>query len=444
MSAIHPSTAGDPASALYSKLNWRLLPFLVTCYMFAYLDRVNVGFAKLQMQTDLGFSDAAYGVGAGIFFIGYVLFELPSNLMLPKVGARKTFSRILVLWGITSACMLFVRSVPAFYAMRFLLGIFEAGFAPGMIYYLSRWYGPARMARAIALVFVAGPLGGIVGGPVSAWLMTSLAGVGGLAGWQWMFLVEGLPCIVLGVLTLRVLSDRPADARWLTDHEKGLLERETAPTRHGTDSFRAVLKNPRIYVLALAYFSIIFPIYAISFWLPTLLKEQGVKDTIRLGWYTAIPYVAAAVCMYAAGRSSDRAGERRYHCAIPALGAALCMIAAVFADGSAMLTLLALTLGTACLWMAYTVFWAIPAQLVEGTAAAGGIALINTVGLSGGFWGPAVVGWTKAGTGSMHAGLLVMACAAALAAVLILKFKLTLRREQPVLPQRAFEQEVNT
>ncbi|TCF98460.1 MFS transporter [Paraburkholderia strydomiana] len=429
MSAIHPSAAGDPAAALYSKLNWRLLPFLVACYMFAYLDRVNVGFAKLQMQSDLGFSDAAYGVGAGIFFIGYVLFELPSNLMLPKVGARKTFSRILVLWGITSACMLFVRSVPAFYAMRFLLGVFEAGFAPGMIYYLSCWYGPARMARAIALVFVAGPLGGIVGGPVSAWLMTSLAGVGGLARLAMDVLVEGLPCIVLGLLTLRVISDRPADARWLDDGEKALLEGETAPTQHRADSFKAVLKSPRVYVLALAYFSVIFPIYAISFWLPTLLKEQGVTDTVRLGWYTAIPYVAAAVCMYLAGRSSDRFGERRYHCAIPALGAAVCLIATVFADGNLPLTLLALTLGTACLWMAYTVFWAIPSQLVEGTAAAGGIALINTVGLSGGFWGPAVVGWTKAGTGSMHAGLLVMACAAALAAILILKGKLTMKQQ---------------
>jgi sugar phosphate permease len=429
MSAIHPSAAGDPASALYSKLNWRLLPFLVTCYMFAYLDRVNVGFAKLQMQTDLGFSDAAYGVGAGIFFIGYVLFELPSNLMLPRVGARRTFSRILVLWGITSACMLFVRSVPAFYSMRFLLGVFEAGFAPGMIYYLSCWYGPARMARAIALVFVAGPLGGIVGGPVSAWLMTSLSGVGGLAGWQWMFLVEGLPCIALGLLTLRVLSDRPEQARWLNDDEKLLLGRETAPTEHRADSFKAVLKSPRVYVLALAYFSIIFPIYAISFWLPTLLKEQGVSDTIRLGGYTAIPYVAAAVCMYLAGRSSDRVGERRFHCAIPALGAALCLVVAVFADGSVMLTLVALTLGTACLWMAYTVFWAIPSQLVEGTAAAGGIALINTVGLSGGFWGPAVVGWAKASTGSVHTGLFVMAGAAALAAILILTGKLTLKQD---------------
>ena len=196
------------------------------------------------MQSDLGFSDAAYGVGAGIFFLGYVLFEMPSNLMLPKIGARRTFSRILVLWGITSACMLFVRNVPAFYAMRFLLGVFEAGFAPGMIYYLSCWYGPARMARAIALVFVAGPLGGIVGGPFSAWLITTLSGVGGLAGWQWMFLVEGLPCIALGVLTLRVLSDRPADARWLTDDEKLLLDRDTAPSQHRADSFKAVLKKP--------------------------------------------------------------------------------------------------------------------------------------------------------------------------------------------------------
>lgn len=429
MSAILPSTAGDAASALYSKLNWRLLPFLVACYMFAYLDRVNVGFAKIQMQSDLGFSDAAYGVGAGIFFLGYVLFEIPSNLMLPKVGARLTFSRILVLWGITSACMLFVQNVTAFYAMRFLLGVFEAGFAPGMIYYLSCWYGPARMARAIALVFVAGPLGGIVGGPTSAWLMTALSGVWGLAGWQWMFLVEGLPCVALGLLTLRVLSDRPADASWLSDDEKLLLHSETVPAQHRGHSFKDVLRSPRVYVLAIAYFCLIFPIYAISFWLPTLLKDQGVNDTIRLGWYAAIPYVAAAFGMYFAGRRSDRVGERRYHCAIPALGAATCLIAAILADGNLALTLVAMTAGTACLWMAYTVFWAIPSQLIKGSAAAGGIALINTVGLSGGFWGPAVFGWTKTWTGSMHMGLVVMACTAVVSAVLILTGKLTLEKK---------------
>ncbi|MGF6723139.1 sugar phosphate permease [Paraburkholderia sp. GAS41] len=420
MAAIPTLTATDPVAALYRRLNWRLLPFLLACYMFAYMDRVNVGFAKLQMQSDLGFSDAAYGVGAGIFFLGYVLFELPSNLLLPRVGARKTFSRILILWGITSACMLFVRNVPMFYGMRFLLGIFEAGFAPGMIYYLSCWYGPTRMARAIAIVFIAGPLGGIVGGPLSAWLMSSFAGVGGLAGWQWMFLVEGLPCIALGILTLFVLSNRPADAAWLNAEEKRLLERETGTTAARDHSFGKVLRNLRVYVLALAYFCIIFPIYAISFWLPTLLKTQGVTDTVKLGWYAAIPYMAAALGMYYAGRRSDRLGERRYHCAVPAFAGALLLIASLFTDGHLGASLVLLTLATAMLWMAYTVFWAIPSEYIKGPAAAGGIALINTIGLSGGFWGPAVIGWAKTATGNLHLGIFLMACMPVLAAFLIL------------------------
>lgn len=421
MAAIQTlSATDDGVSALYSRLNWRLLPFLLACYMFAYMDRVNVGFAKLQMQSDLGFSDAAYGVGAGIFFLGYVLFELPSNLLLPRVGARKTFSRILVLWGITSACMLFVRNVPMFYGMRFLLGVFEAGFAPGMIYYLSCWYGPTRMARAIAIVFIAGPVGGIVGGPLSGWLMSTLSGVAGLSGWQWMFLVEGLPCIVLGILTLFVLSNRPADADWLSAEEKRLLERETVSAAARDHSFKAVARNPRVYVLALAYFCIIFPIYAISFWLPTLLKCQGVTDTVKLGWYAAIPYVAAAFGMYFAGRRSDRVGERRYHCAVPAFIGAILLVASIFADGHFGATLVLLTLATAMMWMAYTVFWAIPSEYIKGPAAAGGIALINTIGLSGGFWGPAVIGWTKTATGNVHLGIFFMACMPVLASILIL------------------------
>lgn len=420
MSTIQTLSEARSVPALYNRLNWRLLPFLLACYMFAYLDRVNVGFAKLQMQSELGFSDAAYGVGAGIFFLGYILFELPSNLLLPRVGARKTFSRILVLWGITSACMLFVRSVPTFYAMRFLLGVFEAGFAPGMIYYLSCWYGPDRMARAIAIVFVAGPIGGIVGGPLSAWLMTTLSGVGGLSGWQWMFLVEGLPCIVLGVLTLMLLSDRPADAKWLSVDEKRLIERELGPVAMHSHSFGAVARDPRVYLLALAYFCIIFPIYALSFWLPTLIREQGVTDTIRLGWYSAIPYVAAALGMYVVGRRSDQLGERRYHCAVPACAGAILLAAFTLYGASLAISLALLTLATAAMWMAYTVFWAIPPGYIKGPAAAGGIALINTIGLSGGFWGPAMIGWTKTATGSMHTGLFVMAGIALLAAVLIL------------------------
>ncbi|MFM0339396.1 MFS transporter [Paraburkholderia fungorum] len=424
MAATQTATIGDDIPRLYDKLNWRLLPFLLACYLFAYLDRVNVGFAKLQMQSDLGLSDAAYGVGAGIFFLGYVLFELPSNLMLPRVGARKTFCRILVLWGITSACMLFVRNVPMFYGMRFLLGIFEAGFAPGMIYYLSCWYGPSRMARAIAIVFLAGPIGGIVGGPVSAWLMTSLAGKAGLAGWQWMFLAEGLPCIVLGILTLFLLSNRPADARWLTDDEKRLLESEIGVASARDHSFAAVARNPRVYLLACAYFCIIASIYAISFWLPTIIKAQGVNDTIRLGWYTAIPYVGAAFGMYFIGRLSDARGERRYHSAVPAILAAALLASTVLADGNLVASLILLTLATSALWMAYTVFWAIPSEFIKGKAAAGGIALINTIGLSGGFWGPAIIGWAKTATGSMHSGLLIVACLSLCASALLVANKL--------------------
>ncbi|MGV2288843.1 MFS transporter [Trinickia sp. YCB016] len=420
MSAIPNVTGGDATAALYNRINWRLLPFLLICYVFAYLDRVNVGFAKLQMQSHLGLSDAAYGVGAGIFFLGYVLFELPSNLLLPRVGAKKTFARILVLWGITSACMLFVRNVPAFYGMRFLLGVFEAGFAPGMIYYLSCWYGPAGMARAIAIVFVAGPLGGIAGGPLSAWLITVFDGTAGLAGWQWMFLAEGLPCIALGVLTLFVLPDQPQDARWLDEREKRLLAAELTEGAARSHSFKAVLRDGRIYVLALAYFCIIASIYAISFWLPTILKAQGVADTITLGWYSALPYLAAAIGMVAIGRRSDRLGERRYHCALPAIAAALLLAASVLSDGNLAVSLVLLTLATAGLWMAYTVFWAMPSEYIKGPAAAGGIALINTIGLSGGFWGPAIIGWTKAATGNLHLGFLVMACLPMLASVLIL------------------------
>ncbi|MFL6707588.1 MAG: MFS transporter [Massilia sp.] len=428
MLAMPRTAAVDDVPALYSKINWRLLPFLLTCYLFAYLDRVNVGFAKLQMQHDLGLSDAAYGVGAGIFFIGYVLFELPSNLMLPRVGARKTFSRILVLWGITSACMLFVRNVPMFYAMRFLLGVFEAGFAPGMIYYLSCWYGPQRMARAIALVFLAGPLGGIIGGPVSAWLMTSLSGTAGLAGWQWMFLVEGLPCILLGVLAWRYLPNRPADAAWLRSDEKRLLERELGSAAAHSHSFRQVATDPKVYILATAYFCIIAPIYALSFWLPTLIAAQGVTDTMQLGHYSAIPYIAAAVGMYCMGRRSDRVGERRLHSAVPAAAGGLLLAASTFIDGRLPVAMLLLTLGTAALWMAYTVFWAMPAEYLKGPAAAGGIALINTIGLSGGFWGPAIIGWAKTATGNLHLGVLIIAVIPMIAATIILSSKRTPHR----------------
>ncbi|MGY2361761.1 MFS transporter [Pseudomonas azotoformans] len=419
-----PTPATDKAlAALYHKLNWRLLPLLFIGYVFAYLDRINVGFAKLQMQNDLGLSDAAYGAGAGIFFIGYVLFELPSTLMLPRIGARKTFSRILVLWGITSACMLFVRDVPTFYAMRFLLGVFEAGFAPGMIYYLSRWYGPNRMARAIAIVFIAGPMGGILGGPISAWLITTFAGVGGLAGWQWMFLIEGLPCVFLGVLMYCVLCDRPADAPWLNAAEKQWLETELGTASARNHSFRTVLRDPKVYVLASAYFCIIFSIYAMSFWLPAVIKALGVNDTQQLGWYAALPYVGAALGMYWIGRRSDRLGERRLHCAIPAATGAVLLILYPLAGGNLLVSMALLSLSISMMFMAYTVLWAMPSEHIKGDAAAGGIALINTIGLSGGFWGPAMIGWAKTATGSLDTGLVAVGCVFLCAAFVIVATK---------------------
>jgi len=419
---ITPASSAD-LGALYRKLNWRLLPLLFVCYVFAYLDRINVGFAKLQMQHDLGLSDAAYGVGAGVFFLGYVLFELPSNLMLPRVGARKTFSRILVLWGITSACMLFVRNVPMFYAMRFLLGVFEAGFAPGMIYYLSCWYGPKRMARAIAIVFIAGPAGGIIGGPLSAWLITTFEGVGGLAGWQWMFLIEGLPCVFLGAFAYFYLANHPAEARWLSVAEKQLVASELGSTSAGSHSFKSVLRDRRIYILACAYFCIIFSIYAMSFWLPAILKAQGVNDMMQLGWCAAIPYVAAAAGMYWIGRRSDRCGERRYHCAVPAAVGALLILLYPVADGNLVLSMVLLTLAIAMMFMAYTVLWAMPSELIKGEAAAGGIALINTIGLCGGFWGPAVIGWAKTSTASVNPGMVAVGCVFLCAALVIIASK---------------------
>jgi MFS family permease len=425
MSAVpspSPSVAQDSPAlrALYRKLDWRLLPLLLLCYTFAYLDRVNIGFAKLHMQSALGFSDAAYGLGAGIFFLGYVLFEIPSNLLLPKVGARRTISRIMVLWGLTSAGMMFVRDETTFYLLRFLLGVFEAGFAPGMIFYLTYWYGPRRMAGVMAVVMLAGPIGGIVGAPLSTWLMTAFDGAHGLAGWQWMFVVEGLPCALLGLFVFRVLVDRPAEARWLDDDEKRLLAAELRAPGAGHHSFAQVARDPRVYLLAFSYFTIICGIYAVSFWLPSILKANGVADTMQIGLYSMIPYLGAALAMLVIGRRSDRRGERRLHSAGSALIGAAALAAATFADGHLALSLVSMTIATAMAWAAYTVFWAMPSQYLKGDAAAGGIALINTIGLIGGFLSPTLIGAIRTATGSMQAGLLVIVALLAAGAVALI------------------------
>ncbi|MHA6882876.1 MFS transporter [Ralstonia pseudosolanacearum] len=417
----------ERSTSVYSVVNRRILPFLATCYLFAYLDRINIGFAKLQMQNDLALSDAAYGLGAGIFFFGYMLFEVPSNLLLVKIGARRTLSRILILWGIVSASMLFVTDVWTFYALRFLLGVFEAGFAPGMIYYLTQWYPGKRMARAMAIVLGAAPLGGVIGGPASTWIMGHFAGAGGLAGWQWMFLAEGIPAILLGIAAYGYLVDKPADARWLTDAQKAVIAGDIARAAPAqASSFGKALTEPKLYVLAAAYFCLISGLYAVSFWLPSMLKAAGLTDLFKIGLYSAVPNLAAIAAMYALSRSSDRRGERRWHSAITAiLGAGL--LAAAAYSTSFTVSLLTITLATAAIFASYTVFWAIPQQHLKGTAAAGGIAFINSIGLFGGFFSPTLIGWTKEATGSLQAGLLVIAALLVLGAILLA----TQRAQQP-------------
>lgn len=384
---------------------------MLVCYMLAYLDRVNISFAKLQMQHDLGMSDAVYGLGAGIFFLGYMALEVPSNLLLERVGARKTISRIMILWGLTSACMLFVHDATSFYVLRFLLGTFEAGFAPGMILYLTFWFPDARRARVMSIVLMAGPVAGIAGGPLSAWVMTSLQGVHGLAGWQWLFLVEGLPCVVLGGLALWCLDDSPRDARWLSERDRAALLKEVqAGSTHSKHSaLSTALKDPKVYAMAFSYFCLVCGLYTVSFWLPTLLKAAGVTSTVALGWYSALPYLATVISVPFLARRSDRRRERRWHSAIPAaLGAVGLLLASALADRLAGL-LLFLTLATIGIYTAYVVFWSIPTAYLRGTAAAGGIAMINSIGLLGGFVSPSLIGWLKAETGTLQSGLLAMA-----------------------------------
>ncbi|MEX6158162.1 MFS transporter [Providencia manganoxydans] len=415
------TSQGAISDKTYNKLYWRLLPFLALCYMFAYIDRINMGFAKLQMQDAINLSDAAYGLGAGIFFLGYVLFEIPSNLYLTKIGAKRTFVRIMILWGLTSASMMFVSSPTMFYILRFLLGVFEAGFFPGVIFYLTLWFPVQRMASAMALLMLAAPIGSIICGPLSTWLMTHFHGVNGLQGWQWMFMLEGLPCVLLGIWAWFYIIDKPEQASWLTKEEKqelasSISQKQQSVINHA--SFLTAIKTPLTYALAILYFCIMCGIYAISFWLPTILQSHGITDLIDIGLYSALPYIAALFSMVILSKSSDIHQERRLHVAIPALVAGLALFASNYMSNF-FLAILLLIIATALVWAAYTIFWSIPSKYMQGTAAAGGIAMINTIGLFGGFLSPYVLGWIKQTTGSLTYGLILMTVLLLIASVIM-------------------------
>ena len=419
---VEPPLAGTGAggeAAIYRKVSWRLLPFLLVCYVLAYLDRVNIGYAKFGMQPALGLTDAAYGLGAGIFFIGYVLFEVPSGLWQVRIGVRRTISRIMLLWGLTSIATVFVRGEYGFYALRFMLGVFEAGFAPGMLFYLSCWFPRARRAQIMAVVLLAGPVSNVLGGPVSTAVLSGLDGVAGLAGWQWMFIVEGVPSVLAGFVAFFYLADTPRDAAWLTADERSTLaaalERDEGKA---TGSFAAAIRDPRIYGFAAVYFCLISGLYTVSFWLPTLLREAGVRDVLLVGWLSAVPYLAAIAAMLLNARWSDRSGERRWHVAVPAALGAAGLAAAASVTGQAGLALAGICVATLGTYAAYAVFWAAPSAYLKGRAAAGGIALINSIGAFGGFVSPFVIGWLKTGTGSLASGLFAMAAFVAVGAVL--------------------------
>ena len=407
-----------------ARVTRRLIPFLFLLYIVAFLDRVNVGFAALQMKADLGFGDAVYGFGAGIFFIGYFVFEIPSNLILERVGPRFWIARIMLTWGVISSAMMFVRGEAGFYALRFLLGVAEAGFFPGMVLYLTYWFPAAERARAVALFMTATAMAGVIGGPISGALL-EMDGIGGLAGWQWLFLLEGIPAVVLGFVVLAVLTDRPEHARWLEPEERSWLvarlaaERESIAGRHGTGLWRA-LAHRRVWSLSLLYFALILGIYGVSLWLPQIVAGLASMSALTVGLVTAIPYLVASIAMVVVGAHSDRTGERRWHIAAPALAGAL-GFAASAGTSHPVLALAGLSLAALGIWSALGPFWTLPPSFLAGSGAAGGIALINSVGNLGGFVGPYALGLLKEATGSFRAGLLLLAVALLVVAALALR-----------------------
>ena len=413
----------DVSQAAMARVRRRLIPFLFLLYVVAYLDRVNVGFAALDMNRDLGFSAAVYGLGSGIFFVSYTLLEVPSNLMLARIGAGLWIARIMLTWGLVSAAMAFVQDTTTFYVLRFLLGAAEAGFFPGIIYYLTQWFPARERARAVALFMTGTAIAGVIGGPLSS-LLLLLDGTWGLRGWQWLFLVEGLPAVLLAPVVWRQLNQLPATATWLPDDERRWLtdalaaEQQARPNVHFT--VRAAFASPRLWALAAIYFSVVLAIYGVSFWLPQILGALGTTSSATVALVSAIPYVAAAVAMVVIGAHSDRTGERRWHVALSALAGAAGFALAAVVPASLTLSLAAMSLAAMGVWGTLGPFWALPTAFLTGRAAPGGVALVNSVANIGGFVGPTLMGYMRDLTGSFAAGLWLLTAALVIGAAIAL------------------------
>lgn len=405
----------------YRKVFWRIMPFLMLCYVIAYLDRVNVGFAKLQMSHDLALSETVFGLGAGMFFIGYFLFEVPSNILLHKIGARIWIARIMITWGLLSGAFAFVETPTQFYVMRFLLGAAEAGFYPGVLLYLTYWFPSHRRAKIVAMFMSAIPVSVIFGSPLSGWIMEQFHGDMGFHGWQWMFAIEAVPALVLGVVTILYLDNGIRSAKWLTEHEKTLLENEIAAQsqEHHDHSLKAVFADPRMWWMSLIYFTFIAGQYGLTFWMPTFVKSTGITSTLQIGMLTAVPFVVAVVAMNLFGQSADKHRERRWHLIVPALmGAVGFAITASFTSSTTM-SIIALSIAAAGVMTCAPLFWSLPTAFLSGSAAAVGIAVINSVGNLAGFASPYAIGYLKDLTQSTSSGMYMLAAVLVVGAIAV-------------------------
>ena len=426
--AFAAGTGPATLEGAYRKATWRLIPFIFVCYLFNYLDRVNVGFAKLDMLDALRFSETIYGLGAGIFFIGYVSFGVPSNLILHRLGARRWIAIMMMAWGSLSACMLFVTTPLEFYLLRFFTGVAEAGFFPGMVLYFTKWFPSHKRGQVMALFMAAIPVSGLIGGPLSGWMLSHFAGgQGGMAGWQWLFLLQGLPTVFLGLAALFYLNDGVAQASWLSASEKAALQEELARDERerpagaaAVHSLRALLLDRHVWMLGFIYFSIKMGAYAINFWLPSIIRELGFNDVRTVGWLSAIPYLFACVFMVLVGRSADWRRERRWHLSAPLLMALAGLAMAAHFSDNAIVAMIGLCLATMGALAGLPMFWPLPAAFLSSAAAAGGIALINSMGQVAGFASPFLVGWIKDLTGSTDIALYILSSVMLVGALLVL------------------------
>ncbi len=409
-------------SAVISRLMWRLMPFLFLLYIVAYLDRINVSFGVLQMRGQLGLSDRVYGRAAGIFFAGYFLFQLPSNLVLEKFGVRRWISALMILWGVISCLMIFIRGPISFYSMRFVLGAAEAGFFPGIILYMKRWFPASARATAVAWFMTANPLAGVVGSPISGSLL-GLHG-GGLAGWQWMFLLEGLPAILLGAAVYATFADKPQEAHWLKGVERAwLLEKLNSEARSETkvdqSDFWKVLVSPRIWLLSTIYFGVSTTMYGVTLWLPTVIRSFSGLSYFWTGMIAILPFLVAVLAMVLIGSSSDRSRERRWHTAIPAFAAAAGLVGAAYGN-STVVVVAGIGVGLAFAESMCGPFWAMATSQMAGLSAAAGIAVINSLANLGGYFGPDIIGFFRTENGGFRGGLLSIAAVLVISGIVAL------------------------